>query len=48
MAHRYKAVSESDKAVYAQQDRVHQQVLMSIQRIAKKAIDEGRMEPLED
>jgi beta-lactamase regulating signal transducer with metallopeptidase domain len=48
LSHRFKAVYESDKAVYAQQDRVHQQVLMSIQRIAKKAIDEGRMEPLED
>ena len=44
---RFKSVYALDKAVYAEQDRIHQNVQMSIKRIAKKAIDEGRAEPLE-
>ena len=45
---RFKSVYALDKAVYAEQDRMHQTVQLSIKRIAKKAIEEGRAEPLED
>lgn len=45
---RYRALEVSDKARFAEMDRVHQQVMLEVKRIAKRAIADGRAQPLED
>lgn len=37
----------SDKALYAEMNRVHEQAMREILRIARRAIDEGRADPFE-
>ena len=45
---KYRALGLFDKKAYAEGDRIHQQVMLDIKRIAKRAITDGRAKPLDD